>query len=110
MDGTWFTDARDFLDEQGGFNTMSGPAISIAVFLRSIVGWVTMRNARALERTNITCHRKPARRRCIGEIEACIHPDTGDIEYYCPECGNNGVIRGWEGTPWDRSSLQDPQI
>jgi hypothetical protein len=23
------------------------------------------------------------------------------IEWYCPVCGDRGVIRGWEGTLWD---------
>jgi hypothetical protein len=109
MNGTWFTDATHFLNEQGGLNDMPGPAVSIAIFLRSIIGWVTMRNACVRERTNITCRRSPARRRCIGEIEACLFPDTGEIEYYCPECGDNGVIHGWRGGPWDRSPLQNPQ-
>jgi len=107
MDGTWYTNAAHFLSEQGGFNDMPGPAVSLAIFLRSVVGWVTMRNSHTPERTNITCRRSPRRKRCLAEIEACLLPDSGEIEYFCPECGDNGVIRGWKGSPWDRSSLHN---
>ena len=104
MTGTWYTNAKHFLREEGEIAEVPGPATAIAIFLRSVVGWVTMRHACTAERTNITCRRSPGRQRCLGEIGAYLLPDTGQIVYMCPECGDNGVINGWKNTSWDRSA------
>jgi hypothetical protein len=104
MTGTWYINATHYLNEEGKIAEMPGPAIALAVFLRSVIGWVTMRHACTAERTNITCRRSPGRRRCQGEIEAYLLPETDQIIYMCTECGDNSVITGWEGTSWDRSS------
>jgi hypothetical protein len=36
-------------------------------------------------------------------IETDIDPETNTIEWWCPECGENGYIRNWAGTLWDRA-------
>ncbi len=104
MTGTWYLNATHFLNEEGEIAEMPGPATAIAIFIRSVVGWVTMHHASTAERTNITCRRSPGRQRCLGEIEAHLLPDTGEIVYMCPECGDHGVITGWKDTSWDRSA------
>jgi hypothetical protein len=38
-----------------------------------------------------------------GDIVANVESDEATIVWGCPFCGDNGVIRGWEGTMWDRS-------
>ena len=103
MTGTWYLNATHYLNEAGEIAEMRGPAIALTVFMRSVVGWVTMRHACTAERTNITCRRNPGRQRCRGEIEVFLLPDDGQIIYICPECVDHGVITGWEGTFWDRS-------
>jgi hypothetical protein len=89
MTGTWYTNVRDFLNEEGELAETRGPATAIAIFLRSVVGWVTVRHACPAERTNITCRRSPGRQRCLGEIEAYLLPDDGEIVCICPECGDH---------------------
>jgi hypothetical protein len=27
---------------------------------------------------------------------------SGRIVWHCPLCGDNGLIHGWEDTPWER--------
>ena len=39
---------------------------------------------------------------CQGDIFAELKPGTTDILWQCPLCGDNGVIRGWEDTLWNR--------
>ena len=51
---------------------------------------------------DVACRRSPQRRRCPGEIVASFEVDGSTILWRCPACGDNGVTRGWEGTPWDR--------
>lgn len=102
MGDTWITDMRHFLDETGDLAAMRGPAANLALHLGSIVGWVTSRGAMQPDRTNVPCRRNPGRVRCVGEIVANLTGEPGAISWRCPECGDNGVVRGWEGTRWDR--------
>jgi len=99
----WITDLRHYLDEEGLLpEGLPGPALSIALFLGSIVGWVTSHPDGTYEMTNVTCRRTPNHRRCVGDIAARLEPDRTAITWECPLCGDNGVIRGWESTLWDR--------
>jgi hypothetical protein len=37
-------------------------------------------------------------------LEIC--PDDLDgMVWFCPMCGDNGIIRGWQGTFWDNSDI-----
>jgi hypothetical protein len=109
MEGAWYSDARHFMNERGELNEMAAPAVSNAIFLRSVVGWVTARNAHEPERTNVPCRRSRARDRCFEEVDAWLSPDGGEVWYVCPGCAENGVIHGWKGGSWDRSSFHRVQ-
>ena len=101
--GTWVTDMRHCLDASGAIpEDLPGPALNLALFIGAIVAWVTSGPSSADRRTNVACRRNPGRRRCLGEILASFEPDGSTIVWHCPACGDNGVTRGWEGTPWDR--------
>jgi hypothetical protein len=105
MADTWVTDMRHYLDSDGSMAMdMPAPALNLALFQGSIVAWVTTLLAlNGSPRTNVHCRRRPGRYPCAGEIHAALaleEPDT--IIWHCPLCGDNGFIRGWEGTPWDR--------
>lgn len=103
LGNTWVTDMRHFLDGAGAMpDGMPGPALNLALFLGAIVAWVTSGRSAADHRTNVSCRRSPDRRRCPGEILASFEADGSSISWHCPLCGDNGVTRGWEGTPWDR--------
>ena len=100
---TWVTDMGHFLDDAGAIpEDMPGPALNLALFLGAIVAWVTSGRSAPDRRTNVACRRNPGRRRCPGEIRAFFEADGAAISWHCPVCGDNGVTRGWEGTPWDR--------
>lgn len=99
---TWITDMRHFLDPSGNVPDMPGPALSLALFLGSIVAWATSGRTVADLRTNVSCRRSPGHRRCLGTIEADLTENGRAVSWWCPVCGDNGVTRGWEGTLWDR--------
>ena len=103
MADTWVTDLRHFLDESGEVPDLPGPAMNIAVFTGAIAAWVTGRDRDKHESTNVACRRSPGHRRCRGEIVAGFHEDS-TITWVCPICGDTKIVRGWEGTRWDRSS------
>jgi hypothetical protein len=101
--GTWVTDLRHFLDASGDFpKGIPGPALALALFLGAIVAWVSSGRARSEGRTNVACRWRSGRRRCPGEIVASFEVGGAAIVWRCPQCGDNGVTRGWEGTRWDR--------
>jgi hypothetical protein len=106
MGNTWVTDIRHFLDASGAIpEDIPGPARNLGLFLGAIVAWVTSGRSVSDPRTNVSCRRSPRRRRCRGEILATFEADGSTISWRCPVCGDNGVTRGWERTPWDRRSL-----
>jgi hypothetical protein len=100
---TYITDLRHLLNEAtGDLAEMPAPALNLAMFLTSIVAWATSHEHDKDETTNVWCWRRPTRRRCRGEIVARLDRHASEIVWQCPDCGMNGVIRGWEGTLWDR--------
>ncbi|MGH7321612.1 MAG: hypothetical protein ACRELA_18595 [Candidatus Rokuibacteriota bacterium] len=105
MANTWVTDMRHYLDGRGAMGKLPGPALSLALFLGSIVAWVTSGRSLDDRRTNVPCCRSPGRRRGLGEILATVDPNPTVMAWRCPLCGDNGVIRGWESTAWDRGAM-----
>ncbi|MEW6229661.1 MAG: hypothetical protein AB1700_16480, partial [Bacillota bacterium] len=100
---TYVTNMQHYLDLNHGVpEDIPGPALNIGLFLGSIVGWVTTHKDMPKERTNVPCRRSPGRRRCSGTVYAWFDADGSTIIWECPICHDNGVIRGWEGTLWDR--------
>ena len=98
---TLVADLRHYVDERGRLASMPGPAVRVAMFLCAIVSW-TSRAGGVRERTNVWCRRRPRRRRCGGEIVSEYGNESPDIVWQCPDCGDNGLIHGWQGSRWDR--------
>jgi hypothetical protein len=99
---TLVTDMTLYLDENGDLTELPGPVLNTALFLGSIVAWVTQLQATEMEMTNVPCRRMPGRKRCLGEIMAVLNESDSSISWECPICGDNGHIRGWQNTFWDR--------
>jgi hypothetical protein len=105
MPDTLVTDLRHYLDDRGQLPEMPGPALNLALFQGAIVEWITVRPTIGLEKTNVYCRRKPRVSRCMGAIIARIEGLDRAIAWQCDKCGDNGVIRGWQNTIWDRREL-----
>lgn len=102
MPNTWITDMRHYVGSDGCLGNMPTPALNVALFLGSIVAWVTSRPSGRIGRTNVPCRRSPGRRRCLGEIHAGLDDTSDAIVWQCAVCGDRGFVSGWAGTPWDR--------
>lgn len=98
----WITDMRHFECEGRPLSEMPGRALSLALFQGAIVAWVSSNHGEE-PRTNVYCRRSPGRARCTGEICASLDAERDEIHWYCPVCGDNGLIHGWRGTRWDRT-------
>jgi hypothetical protein len=101
---TWITDLTHFLEDGRLPAKLPAPARALANHLGSIVAAVT--SADPDKPLGVRCRRRPGRRRCPGEIEAFIEPDSNEIHWMCLTCGDNGLISNWENTLWDCSSAE----
>ncbi len=102
MADTWITDMTHFLDQNGAIGVMPDPARKLAKYLASIVAAATNENYYDEDSAVVVhCRRRPRRKPCPGEIEAFIDPEKDVVLWRCPVCGDNGLIRNWQGTLWD---------
>lgn len=102
MARTLVTDLRHFLTEEGAIAPTPGAATRLAEFLGRIVVDATSPPSAQCSGHPVRCTRRPGRKPCPGEIESDLEPEDGTIVWWCPICGENGYIRNWEGTLWDR--------
>jgi len=107
MGNTWVTDIRHFLDDQGDLIWEPRPARLLAQHFCLIVEVVTGRFYHQLDRsTGVRCRRRPGHKACEGIIKADFYEqDPTTIAWSCRQCGDNGYIRGWQETQWDKRSF-----
>jgi hypothetical protein len=107
MPGALISNLSHFLDERGNIAPANGPARRIADHLIRIVAEVTG-NLDADDGlfTGIPCRRRPARKPCKGLVQATFS-DMDTIAWWCGQCGDNGLITGWEDTLWDLSDAPE---
>lgn len=88
------------LDVEDGATSSRGEGPQ-ARFLREIVTAGSVLARGVFEDTSVPCRRKPGRRRCAGKLRIGRHPQTDEIHWSCPVCGDSGVILHWQATRWD---------
>lgn len=105
LPSVFVSDLRHFLDMP---DDAPAPARRMAAHLARIVEAGTASPSGEATRSSVRCTRRPGRRRCVGVIELVRLDVPPSIEWWCPVCGDDGVVSGWEGSPFDqRWSLPD---
>lgn len=107
MGDTWIADLSHFLDDKGRIAPTRGPARQLAKHYAAIVIMVSRPELIVPGEYRVRCRRRPGRKPCGGFIEADLVPDTEDIEWWCPDCGDNGYIQNWKGTMWDCTDAEE---
>ena len=102
--GTYVTDLTHFLTKEGAIAPMPRPARRLAEFLGEVVVDATTVPSEEKLEERVKCRQRPGRKPCSGEIETDFELDTDTIVWWCPVCGENGYIRNWKGTLWDRTN------
>ena len=97
------SDLRHFLDMP---DAAPASAKRLGAQLEAIVRAATARPAGRGWTSAVRCIRRPAHRPCVGFV-LVLRRAEGEIEWSCESCGDDGIIRGWEGSPTDVSSLDD---
>jgi hypothetical protein len=92
------SDLRHFLDLP---DDAPGPARRIAKQLSSIVRAAAAGDAGERWVSAIGCRRRPRRQACPGHIALYRSDVPPSIQWWCTSCGDEGVISGWEHSPFD---------
>lgn len=93
-----------------------GPALRMADRLGRIVSEATAGDVGKPWTSAIRCERRPERRPCPGSIEVVRPEPDASIRWWCTACHDDGVISGWERSPYDlrqedlRSASQQHQV
>lgn len=92
------SDLRHFLDLP---EDVPGPARRMAEHLSLIVRAGTAGVAESPWISALPCRRRPGRRPCPGRLALLRTNVAASIRWECPVCADEGVISGWEGSPFD---------
>lgn len=99
-DRVWVTNLRDLPSVPGD---APGPARRLTEHLASIVRAATSGPGEIPWVTAIPCRRRPQHRPCGDRITVRRPGPSEPIEWWCPSCGDQGVISGWQGSLLDLS-------
>jgi hypothetical protein len=106
MGNTWIVDFRHYLTPAGAMAEMPPRARILAEYFASIVLDAT---SNLDDPPTVRCRRRPRRQHCSGIVMSYPNSEEDDrIDWYCPVCNDNGIIRGWLGTLWD--GFSDPPV
>ncbi len=79
-------------------------------YIGSIVSAATLAPPGVEVNTFIRCRRRPERKACHGFIWLRLQEDPAQLNWWCPECADNGVIRNWKGIPWNLSHIRGAAV
>ena len=91
-------DLRHYLDMPAD---APGPARRMADTLSRMVRAATAGDAGVHWVSALPCSRRPGRHRCAGYVALFRTEVPPSIDWRCTSCGDDGVIRGWERSPFD---------
>ncbi len=92
------SDLRHFLDMP---EDAPGSARRMAEHLTLVVRAATAGDGGQPWVTALPCRRRPGRRPCTGHLAVFRTDVPPSIEWRCTACGDEGVISGWERSPFD---------
>jgi hypothetical protein len=92
------SDLRHLLDLP---DDVPGPARRMAERLTLIVRAASAGDAGTEWVSALTCDRRPGRRPCPGHLAVLRTDVPPSIDWHCTSCSDDGVISGWERSPYD---------
>ncbi len=92
------SDLRHFLDLP---DDVPAPARRMAEHLSLIVRAATAGDAGLGWVSALRCGRRPGRQPCPGRVAVLRIDVPPSVEWQCTSCGDEGVISGWEHSPFD---------
>jgi hypothetical protein len=56
--------------------------------------------------TSLRCRKRPERKQCHGLIRVHLQEEPVELRWWCPVCGDRGVINNWKGIPWKKNHIK----
>jgi hypothetical protein len=97
----YVTDLRHFLDLP---DDAPAPARRLGEHLSLIVRAATAGDTGVQWRTALRCGRRPGHQPCPGHMSVSRTDVPPSIRWWCTACADEGVISGWEQSPFDLRS------
>lgn len=98
------SDLRHFLDMP---DDVPAPARRMGERLSLIVRAATAGDASVSWVSALTCDRRPGHKSCPGHLALFRSDIPASIQWRCTACGDEGVISGWERSPFDLRHHRD---
>lgn len=99
MGGAWITDICHFLDDAGRV----APGLpAVPRYICAVTSAASLAPRGEITRLGVRCRRRPGRKPCPGSVHASVGPSSGEISWFCPCCGDHGLIYNWQGTVLDQ--------
>ena len=92
------SDLRQFLDLP---DDVPGPARRMAEHLTLIVRAATSGDSGLTWVSALRCNRRPKHVACLGHLALRRTDVPASIAWRCTSCDDEGIISGWEGSPFD---------
>ncbi|MEP6561085.1 MAG: DUF3024 domain-containing protein [Nakamurella sp.] len=93
-------DLRHFLDLP---DDVPGPARRLAAQLGDLVRAATAAEPGPAWISALPCRRRPGHRACPGRMMVRRAERAAPIVFECTDCGDGGIISGWQDSPYDGS-------
>jgi len=94
----YITNIQHLLDSSEKMSAeMPAEARELIGFLTQIIDVTTKTQPHTLTTTDIRCFKKG----CYGMIKTVLRPNNDEINWFCPDCEEEGVVSGWKNTKWD---------
>jgi hypothetical protein len=107
MADTWVMDITHFLDDNGEIITEPPEARRLGEYLAAIIVMASYHDPEYPPEYMVRCCRRPNRKPCEEEIAGWVDPDTDNIVWKCPACGDRGLISNWQGTIFDMTESDE---
>lgn len=101
MGNYWSIDLRHYLSPNGTPAPLRPRGQRLFKYWTEIVSQATQYD----DPTTLRCRRRPGRQPCGALLTILFDIDNNDVLWFCPRCGDEGRISGWEGTFWDHGEL-----
>ena len=96
------TNIQHFMDGSKAAKKLTKEAQELLNFLAAIIEAATIAYGQPMAVSTAACRKDFNGQTCFGNIEIWVDVATNHIGWKCVECGDDGVISHWEGTPWDK--------